>query len=93
MELHREDKRRKETEVTRRRRAGVKRRETDLTRNQFPKCSPVWNIQRDSELGRERRGRDEIEVTLGEKGESKGGEGIKPVITLLSKNGYLKLDS
>jgi len=31
---------RKEIEVTRRRREGVKRRETDLTSNQFPKCSP-----------------------------------------------------
>ena len=31
---------RKEIEVTRRRRGGVKRRETDLTSNQFPKCSP-----------------------------------------------------
>ena len=49
--------------------------------------------KRFTELGRERRGRDEIEVTLGEKGESKEGEGIKPVITLLSKNRYLKLDS
>ena len=31
---------RKEIEVTRRRRGGVKRRETDLANNQFPKCSP-----------------------------------------------------
>ena len=31
---------RKETEVTRRRRGGVKRRETDLASNQFSKCSP-----------------------------------------------------
>jgi len=31
---------RKEIEVTSRRRGGVKRRETDLARNQFPKCSP-----------------------------------------------------
>ena len=31
---------RKEIEVTRRRRGGVKRRETDLASNQFPKCSP-----------------------------------------------------
>ena len=31
---------RKEIEVTRRRRGGVKRRETDLTSNQFPTCSP-----------------------------------------------------
>ena len=31
---------RREIEVTRRRRGGVKRRETDLANNQFPKCSP-----------------------------------------------------
>ena len=30
----------KEIVVTRRRRGGVKRRETNLTSNQFPKCSP-----------------------------------------------------
>ena len=31
---------RKEIEMTRRRREGIKRRETDLASNQFPKCSP-----------------------------------------------------
>ena len=31
---------RREIEVTRRRRWGVKRRETDPASNQFPKCSP-----------------------------------------------------
>ena len=31
---------RKEIEVTRRRGGGVKRRETNLANNQFPKCSP-----------------------------------------------------
>ena len=40
-----------------------------------------------------RRGREEIEVTWGEKGESEGERTIKPVITLLSKNRYLRLDS
>ena len=40
--LHREEKRRgrKETEVTRRQRGEVKRRETNLASNLFPKCSP-----------------------------------------------------
>ena len=33
-------RRRREIEVTRRRREGVKRRETNLVSNQFPKCSP-----------------------------------------------------
>ena len=31
---------RREIEVARRKSRGVKRRETDLTSNQFPKCSP-----------------------------------------------------
>ena len=35
---------RKEIEVTRRRREGIKRRETDLASNQFPKCSPQPSI-------------------------------------------------
>ena len=38
---------RKEIEVTRRRRGGVKRRETDLTSNQFPKCSPQPGIPKE----------------------------------------------
>jgi len=49
MELHREETRRgrKEIEVTRRRREGVKRRETDLASNQFPKCSPQPGIPKE----------------------------------------------
>ena len=31
---------RRKIELTRRRRGGVKRRETDLASSQFPKCSP-----------------------------------------------------
>ena len=38
---------RKEIEVTRRRRRGVKRRETDLASNQFPKCSPQPRIPKE----------------------------------------------
>ena len=40
--LHREEKRRgrKETEVVRRRKGGIKMRETDSASNLFPKCSP-----------------------------------------------------
>ena len=38
---------RKEIEVTRRRRGGVKRRETDLASNQFPKCSPQAETPKD----------------------------------------------
>ena len=40
-------------------------------------------------MGREEKGvREEIEVTWGRKGSQKGERAIKPVITLLSKNGY-----
>ena len=37
-------RRRKEIEVTRRRRGGVKGIEMDLASNQFPKCSPQPGI-------------------------------------------------
>ena len=39
-ELHREEKRREETEVARRIKGGIKRRETDPASNLFPKCFP-----------------------------------------------------
>ena len=79
----------KEIEVTRRRRGKAKRRETDLASNQIPKCSPQQYTQRDSELGREEKGAGGDRGDLREKKESKNGErAIKPVITLLSKNGY-----
>ena len=38
---------RKEIEVTRRRRGGVKRRETSLASNQFPMCSPQSGTPRE----------------------------------------------
>ena len=54
MEFHREEKREEgersdeeETEVMRRRIGGVKRRETDLASNQFPKCSPQLGIPKE----------------------------------------------
>ena len=46
-ELHREDKRREETEVARRIKWGIKRRETDPASNQFPKCSPQPGIPKE----------------------------------------------
>ena len=55
---------RKEIEVTRRRRGGIKKRETDLASNQFPKCSPPSGRHRDSQSWAEkRRGREETEAT------------------------------
>ena len=44
MEKRRE---RRELEVTRRRRGGVKRGETELVSNQFPKCSPDPRIPKE----------------------------------------------
>ena len=46
---------RREIEVTRRRRGGVKRGESILASNQSPLCSPVWNPQRDSRSSTEKR--------------------------------------
>ena len=66
MELYREEKRRgrKETEVAKRIKGGIKRRETDPASSQFPKCSPLSETQRDSQSWVEkRRGREETEVT------------------------------
>jgi len=48
-ELYREEKSRgrKETEVARRIKGGIKRRETDPASNQFPKCSPPSGTQKE----------------------------------------------
>ena len=57
-------RRRKETEVARRIKGGIKRRETDPASNQFLKCSPPSGTQKDSQSWVEkRRGREETEVT------------------------------
>ena len=64
---------RKETEVTRRRKGGIKRRETDSASNQFPKSSPPSGIHRDSQSWVEKR-RGRQRRPGGEKGESKVGE-------------------
>ena len=45
MEKRRE--RREIEDVTRRRRGGIKRRETNLASNQFPKCSPQPGIPKE----------------------------------------------
>ena len=46
---------RKEIEVTRRRRGGIKRRETDLAHNQFSKCSPQPRVPKEIQRGGSRR--------------------------------------
>ena len=61
-------------EVTRRRKGGIKRRETDLGSNQFPVFSTAQKTHRDSQGWEEkRRGREEIEVTWGRKRKVKRG--------------------
>ena len=69
---------------------GIKRRETDPASDQFPKCSPQSGTHRDSQSWVEkRRGREEIEATWWRERRVKRGErAIKPVISLLSLNGY-----
>ena len=83
-------RRRKETEVARRIKGGIKRRETDPASNQFPKCSAQPRThKRFTELGREEKGEGGDRGDLVEKKESpKGKKAVKPVISLPSKNGY-----
>ena len=83
-------RRRKETEVARRIKGGIKRRETDPASNQFPKCShSPEHTKRFTEVGREEKGEGGDRGDLVEKKESpKGERAVKPVISLPSKNGY-----
>ena len=63
---------RREIEVPRRRRGGIKRGESKLASNHFPMCSPVWIPQRCSQSYTEkRRGRKETEVARRIKGGNK----------------------
>ena len=56
--------------MTRRRRGGVKRGETNLANTQFPKCSPQPRTPREIHKVEKRRGREEIRGDLGKKRES-----------------------
>ena len=78
---------RRETEVTRRRGGGVKRRETDLASNwSLSVLHSLEYPKRLTELGREEMGEGGDRGDLGEKKESQKGErAIKPIITLLSQ--------
>ena len=63
-ELYREERGRRETEVARMIKGGIKRRETDPVTNQFPKCSPLSGTHRDSwSWVEKRRGKEETEAT------------------------------
>ena len=63
-------------EVTKKRRGGVKRAETNLASNQFLKCSPQPRTHTEVHRVKSRveRGREEIEVTWGRKKESRKGK-------------------
>ena len=79
---------RRKIEVTKRRRGGVKRREINLAHNQFLKCSPQLRTHFTG-LSREEKGEGGDRGNLVEKKKSpKGERGVKPVISLPSKNGY-----
>jgi len=74
----------REIEVTRRRRGGIKKRESKLASNHFPMCSPQSGPLRDVHIYTEKkRGRKETEVARRIKGESKGERQIQPVISSL----------
>ena len=67
-------RRRKETEVPRRIKGGIKRREADPASNQFPTCSPQLRTEGDSPIRVEKkRGRGEIEGTFWRKRRVKRG--------------------
>ena len=59
-----------------RRRRGIKRGESNLDSNQFPKCSPQPRTHTEVHRVKSRveRGREEIEVTWGRKKESRKGK-------------------
>ena len=81
---------RKETEVARRIKGGIKRRETNPVSNQFPKfLHHLEHTKRFTEMGREEKEEGGDRGDLVEKKESpKEERAVKPVISLPSKNGY-----
>ena len=77
---------RREIEVTRRRRGGIKRGESKLSSNHFLMCSPQSGLLRDVHRVTQRReeGGRRQRWPGGEKGESKGERQIQSVISSLS---------
>ena len=73
--------------MTRRRKGGIKRRETDPVSNQFPKCSPQPGTQRDPQSCVEKGEGGDRGDLVEEKESQKWKRAIKPVISLPSKNG------
>ena len=80
---------RKETEVARRIKEGIKRRETDPVQiSSLSVLHSPEHTKRFTELGREETGEGGDRGNLVEKNESPNGErAVKPVISLPSKNG------
>ena len=78
------------TEVARRIKRGIKRRETDPASNQFLKCSPPSGTHKEiHKVGREEKGEGGDRGDLVEEKKSpKQERAVKPVISLPSKNGY-----
>ena len=76
--------------MARRIKGGIKRRETDLASNQFPKCSPQPRTHKEiHRVDREEKGEEGDRGDLVERKESQKGEkATRPVILLPSKNGY-----
>ena len=65
---------RREREITRRRRGGIKSGKTNLASNPFPKCSPQPRTPREiTELSREEKGEGGDRGYLGERRESQKG--------------------
>ena len=82
-------RRRKETEVTGRRKEGFKRREIQPVISSLSVLHSPEHTKRFTELGREEKGEGGDRGDLVEKKESpKGERAVKPVILLPSKNGY-----
>ena len=77
------------TEVARRKKRGMKRRETDPASSQFPKSvlHSLEHTKRFTESGREEKGEGGDRGDLVEKESPKGERAVKPVISLPSKNG------
>ena len=79
---------RRELEVTRRRRGGIKRGESKLARNHFLMCAPQSGLLRDVHRAIQRREEMREEGDRGgqedKRGESKTERQIQPVISSLS---------
>ena len=74
---------RRELEVTKRRRGGIRRGESKRASNHFPMCSPQSGSLRDVHRVTQRRGKKETAVAARIKGESKRERQIQPVISSL----------